>query len=47
MIKIYENNEFTIYDYGDNQELYYVWPKDDRLDNYYVDKEYVQKLIEG
>lgn len=46
MIQIYENNEFRIYGYDDDEGLYYVWPKDDRLDPYYTDKEHVQRLIE-
>lgn len=45
MIKIYENDEFTIYEYDDNQELFLVCPKNDKLQNYYLDKTNTQKLI--
>ena len=44
-MKIYENDEFTIYDHDDNQELFLVCPKDDKINNYYTDKLHVQKLI--
>ena len=46
MIQIYENNEFRIYGYDDDEGVYYVWPKDDRLGPYYTGKEHVQRLIE-
>ena len=44
---LYENDKIIIYDYYEELDLYYVYHKYDKSQNYYTHKKNVEKLIKG